>query len=156
MAALSPLNSYLIQITVTNTLLVAIGACCWNEEIIFALWLFRCTHLQFHYNTTFSVNLLSWSAHRVYSHVLDESPVFDRPYRTAVTRTITMWKRSRHFRQGVITILSDLSRWLRIIYEFYSWWQYTGPPFCPALLWSQLVFKEGIRSHHGCSNQVQG
>jgi len=164
MAALSPLNPYLIQITVDKYI---IGGN-WNKllqmtEIILGLLLIQGALT---YNFTFNTIFLGQSIvrdlrARVYEHVISLNlRHFDRtPIGTSVTRTITDVEAINDiFAEGVITILSDLLTLIAVLcMMFYSSWQLTLVTLSvlPLLLIAAYFFKEGIRkSFTEVRNQV--
>ncbi|HUM48020.1 MAG TPA: ABC transporter ATP-binding protein, partial [Chitinophagales bacterium] len=163
-AILSPLNPYLIQITVDRYILNGD----WNKllmmsGILMGLLLFQAVLT---YNFTFTTNWLGQSIVRdlrqkVYSHVLGLNlRYFDRtPLGTATTRTISDVEAINDiFAEGVITILSDLLTIIAVLtMMFYSSWQLTlvSLSVLPILLVAAYIFKEGIRkSFTEVRNQV--
>src|ERR1700704_566697 len=164
MAALSPLNPYLIQITVDKYIIGSNWSMLLRmTEIIFALLLVQAALT---YNFTYNTNFLGQSIvrdlrTRVYSHVLDLNlRYFDRtPIGTSVTRTITDVEAINDiFAEGVITILSDLLTLIAVLFTmFYVSWQLTLVTLSvlPLLLVAAYFFKEGIRkSFTDVRNQV--
>lgn len=164
LAVLSPVNPYLIQITVDKYILAGK----WNELLIMSgilmgLLLFQAMLTYFF---TYSTNWLGQSIvrdlrQRVYAHVLNLNlRYFDRtPLGTATTRTITDVEAINDiFSQGVITILSDLLTIIAVLsVMFYSSWQLTLVCLSvfPVLLIAAYIFKEGIRkSFTEVRNQV--
>lgn len=164
MAALSPLNPYLIQITVDKYIIGNNWSMLLRmTEIIFGLLLIQAALT---YNFTYNTNFLGQSIvrdlrTRVYSHVLGLNlRHFDRtPIGTSVTRTITDVEAINDiFAEGVITILSDLLTLIAVLFMmFYSSWQLTLVTLTvlPLLLISAYFFKEGIRkSFTDVRNQI--
>ncbi|MEO5675171.1 MAG: ABC transporter ATP-binding protein [Chitinophagales bacterium] len=164
MAALAPLNPFLIQITVDKYI---IGNN-WNKlvqmsELILGLILVQAAlTYNFTYNTTFlGQSIVRDLRTRVYAHVLSLNlRHFDRtPIGTSVTRTISDVEAINDiFAEGVITILSDLMILIAVLgWMFYSSWQLTLVTLSvlPLLLIAAYFFKEGIRkSFIDVRNQV--
>ncbi|MEO6167742.1 MAG: ABC transporter ATP-binding protein [Chitinophagales bacterium] len=163
-AMLSPLNPFLIQITVDKYILNGD----WNKLLMMSCILMGLLVFQalLTYDFTFSTNWLGQSIvrdlrQRVYSHVLGLNlRYFDRtPLGTATTRTISDVEAINDiFAEGVITILSDLLTIIAVLaMMFYSSWQLTlvSLSVLPILLVAAYIFKEGIRkSFTEVRNQV--
>jgi ATP-binding cassette subfamily B protein len=163
-AVLSPLNPYLIQVTVDKYILAGD----WNKLFMMTAILFGALIFQalLTYYFTFNTNWLGQSIvrdlrQRVYSHVLSLNlRYFDRtPLGTATTRTINDVEAINDiFAEGVITILSDLLTIVAVLLVmFFSSWQLTLVclSVMPILLVSAYIFKEGIRkSFTDVRNQV--
>lgn len=163
-AVLSPLNPYLIQVTVDKYILAGD----WNKLLMMTVILFGTLIFQalLTYYFTFNTNWLGQSIvrdlrQRVYSHVLGLNlRYFDRtPLGTATTRTINDVEAINDiFAEGVITILSDLLTIVAVLLVmFFSSWQLTLVclSVMPLLLVSAYIFKEGIRkSFTDVRNQV--
>ncbi|MGB3077309.1 MAG: ABC transporter ATP-binding protein [Chitinophagales bacterium] len=164
LAVLSPVNPFLIQITIDRYILAGD----WNKLLMMSCILMGILFFQagLTYFFTYNTNWLGQSIvrdlrERVYAHVIDLNlRYFDRtPLGTATTRTISDVEAINDiFAEGVITILSDLLTIVAVLsVMFYSSWQLTLVclSVLPILLVAAYIFKEGIRkSFTDVRNQV--